>query len=277
MRARRIRNPILKLLVITALILGAVDVAFASGVNTDVALTPQAHGGILRVRLMLDAADLEPEGRDVDTLAVTSTLVYGIRSDLALFLTTPFVNRHTDNGRGTSSETHTGLADLTALIKYRFIQRDTTAINTYRWALLAGLNIRSGDSDFTSDSYDPLAGLVFTIRRGRSQYDGDFIYQLNTGGGRHADDEFRYDFAFTHRLYPEEFKPGKARELDFVAELNGSMTTGGAQEVFVGPGLQFHLTRWVFEASVQLPVIQDLPSGLPETDYRATVGFHYHF
>ncbi len=44
---------------------------------------------------------------------------------------------------------------------------------------------------------------------------------------------------------------------------------------FLPPGLQFITKRWIFETSLQLPLIQDING--PETDYRFVVGFRFQW
>ncbi|MCH7527713.1 MAG: transporter, partial [Planctomycetes bacterium] len=172
-------------------------------------------------------------------------------------------------------DAHDRIADLTFLAKYRFWQDDRGPGETIRWAVVGGLNIRSGDSDFTSDGYDPIVGTVVTWKRDRAGLYADLIYQLNTGGGESRHDALRYDVAYAYRLTPARFEPGNAWEVDAVAELNGRYGTDGSHEIFLSPGLQFITKRWIFETSLQLPVIQDING--PQTDYRFVVGVRYQW
>jgi len=118
---------------------------------------------------------------------------------------------------------------------------------TLRGAAISGLNIRSGDSDFTSDSYDPIVGAVFTWQRDRGWFDADLIYQFNTGGGESRHDALRYDLAYSYRLTPARFEPGNAWELDALAELNGRYITDGSHEVFLSPDSQLATAKFRIE------------------------------
>ena len=201
-----------------------------------------------------------------------------LKENLALFLTVPYVHRETDVVKpqlGRFERSDSGVADLTFLAKYRFWEDDRRPGETLRWAALGGLNIRSGDSDFTSDSYDPIIGTVFSWRRQRGRFDADLVYQLNTGGQEFRHDALRYDVAYSHRLFPERYDAKDAWELDCVAELNGRYIAGGSHEVFLSPGFQFITERWIVETSVQLPVIKDIDG--PETDYRFVIGFRFQW
>lgn len=206
--------------------------------------------------------------------------VYGLKQDLALFLGVPYMNRQTDRvvGKlGRIEAAHDGIGDLTFLIKYRFWQNDTRPRETFRLAAIGGLNVRSGDSDFSSDSYDPIVGAVFTWRRDRTLFDVDLIYQFNTGGGRFRHDQLRYDLVYSYQFAPAVYNPDYNYEWNAVAELNGRYTTDGSHEVFLSPGIQYVTERWAIEASIQLPVIQEMSGAGPQTDYRLVLGFRWHW
>ncbi len=140
-------------------------VTLAGPINTDVALTPPKGGSIFRLQYGYGESDGSGDVQHVNTSIVRRTYVYGVTEKFALFLTSPFVHREVDIVRpqlGRFEQRDSGVADLTFLAKYRFWQDDRRPGETLRWAALGGLNIRSGDSDFTSDSYDPIIGTVFT-------------------------------------------------------------------------------------------------------------------
>lgn len=262
-------------LVVVAL---AAAVPAAAQINTDVALTPPKGGSIFRLQYTYSEADRFGEIEHVNASTVKSTYVYGLKEDLALFLTVPYQNRQVDRFDrefGRIEDAHDGIGDLTLLAKYRFWQDDRRPGETLRWAALGGLNIRSGDSEFSSDSYDPILGTVFTWQRDRGWFNADLLYQFNTGGSEFSRDSIRYDLAYSHRLIPAVFEPGNAWQLAAVAELNGNYVVDGSHELFLSPGLQFITHRWIFETSVQLPVIQDFAG--PETDYRFVVGFRFQW
>jgi hypothetical protein len=250
----------------------------AAPINSDVAFTPPKGGSIFRLQYVYSESDGSGDVQHVNASIMKGTYVYGLKENLALFLTVPYAHRETDVFKpqlGRFERSDSGVADLTFLAKYRFWQDDRRPGETLRWAALGGLNIRSGDSDFTSDSYDPIVGTVFTWQRDRGLLDADLVYQFSTGGGESRHDALRYDVAYSYRLTPARFEPGNAWELDAVAELNGQYTTSGSHEVFLSPGLQFITERWILETSIQLPVIQDLDG--PETDYRLVVGLRYQW
>ncbi len=258
----------------------ATGTAVAGGINTNLALTPPKGGSILRLQYSYVEADGRGPVEQVNSSTVTGTYVFGVEPNLALFFTVPYVNKQVDKiapQRGRFEEAHDGVADLTFLAKYRFWQKDPRPQETLRWAALGGLNIRSGDSDFTSDSYDPIIGTVFSWQSDRRWLNADLSYQFNTGGGENRHDQFRYNLSYSYRLFPSVYGSGNVHELDAVAELNGRYNTSGSHEVFLSPGLQFITERWIFETSLQLPVVQELDDTEPETEYRLVMGFRFQW
>ncbi len=266
---------------VSAIVATAIPAGSEAGpINSTVAFTPREGGSILRFQYTYSEADRRGNIQHVNASNVQTTYAYGLKQNLALIATIPYANRQVDlvdPKLGRFEEAHDGLGDITVLAKYRFWQKDLGPGRTLRWAALGGLNIRSGDSDFTSDSYDPILGAVFTWRGGRHRLDADLIYRFNTGTGRFRHDALRYDFSHSFRIFPVTFKADQTFELDTVAELNGMYATNGSHEVFLSPGLQFITERWTFETSIQLPVIQDFAGDPPESNYRFVAGLRFRW
>lgn len=182
-----------------------------------------------------------------------------------------------DRTFGRMEDAHDGIADLTFLTKYGFWQDDRRPLETLRWAALGGLNFRIGDSGFTSDSYDPIIGTVFSWQRERGEFDADLIYQFNTGRDEFRPDALRYDMSYSYRQFPSVFDGDGIYEFDIVGEVNGRYFTDGSHELFLSPGLQLVTERWILEASVQLPVIQEFADDRAETDYRVVLGLRFQW
>lgn len=257
----------------------ALQTAQAGPINTNVAFTPRAGGGLLRLQYVYGEAEGVSDNTHVSHSGVRATLVLGVTANVAVFLSLPYQNVQVDltADRRRTEVAHDGLGDVNFLVKYRFWQHDAGPQETYRWAVLAGLEIRSGDLDFSSDSYDPMIGTVFSFRRDRVRLDVDVLYKFNTGRDPFRHDVVRYDLAYSFRVVPAVFAPGQLYSLDAVAELNGRYVTDGSHEIFLSPGLQLSAEQWTFEASIQIPVVQDLVGDGPETDYRIVTGLRFHW
>ncbi|MFQ5495944.1 MAG: transporter, partial [Phycisphaerae bacterium] len=230
------------LVVIAAVIVAMVPSGANGGpINSDVAFTPREGGSILRLQWGYAELDAGRQVNGIRAIQARAAFIYGLRSNLALILSAPYVRREVDRPlpRGRNVErTFEGVGDLTVLAKYRFWQRDYAPLHTARWAALGGLSLRAGDSDLTSDSYDPLLGTVYTWRHDRHLVDADLIYRLGTGRESFRHDTVRYDLVWSYRLLPAAYASDSFFALDFVAELNGSYVTDGSHEVFLAPGLQ---------------------------------------
>jgi Putative MetA-pathway of phenol degradation len=205
--SKRIHAPLLAFFIVMACRPATI---LAGPINTDVALTPPKGGSIFRLQYIYSESDARGDVQHVNASIMKGTYVFGLKENLALFLTVPYIHREIDVVKpqlGRFERSDSGVADLTFLAKYRFWQDNRRPGETLRWAAIGGLNIRSGDSDFTSDSYDPIVGTVFTWQRDRGWFDADLLYQFNTGGGESRHDALRYDLAYC----TDSRQPGSSR------------------------------------------------------------------
>ena len=101
-------------------------------------------------------------------------------------------------------------------------------------------------------------------------------------------DVARFDASFQYRLWPRDFEGGVPGFLYGVAESNliyrGKNEIGGRDDPnsggltwFLAPGLQYVTKRWILEAIVQLPVLQDLGGTALEDDFTVRAGFRVNF
>ena len=122
----------------------------------------------------------------------------------------------------------------------------------------------------------------------RHEFDLDTLFTVTTK--RHdfeAGDEFRYDLAYRYRLWPERFGK-RLLQLNGLLELNGRWTgktrtngitvgASGGNVLFLSPGAQFITKRFIVEASVQVPVWQDLNGAQLEDDFTAVLSVRIAF
>lgn len=254
------------LVVLTAL--GGLSTAtHAAGLHTNVALTPPLDGTILRLqfrytRLFNDPTSLD---REVHLSVQPITLVYGATPNLALIGTLPIIHRKIEFGSG-ATKRDTGIGDIPLLVKYRFFQDDKPQ-QTTRWAMIGGAEVPTFDDPFSSESFDPIIGTVWTHQRLDWWIDWDVLYKFNTAGGIAGDDEIRADVAASLTLLSGESVNRGPWSLYAIGEINAKYITDGSAQVFASPGIQLFTSRWVVEAGVQLPVYQDMKSPRLETDF----------
>ncbi len=237
-----------------------------------------------------------------ETTAVTA-LGYGLSGQWALFATLPFrsieLNLEPD---GQSIERQSsGLGDMSFFARYTAYQSDAQGM-TLRIAPFAGLETPTGNNrskdrygllpppaQSGSGSWDPFVGVVLTYQTLQYQFDSQISYRINTeANGFEAGNITRLDGSLQYRLYPSSLSGGAPGFLYGVLEMNlvhqeknqirgRSDANSGGVRLFVTPGIQYVTRRWIFEAAVQLPVIQDLNGKALENDYILRGGFRFNF
>jgi len=250
----------------------------AGPINTNAAIAPGEGATMLRLQYSYAESGGQGNIAHINASTFRATLVHGFRRDLALFLSVPLIDKRVDMvtpNVGRTERVHDGVGDATLMAKYRFWYEDPAPGTTKRLAAIIGINIRSGDSDVSGDSYNPRLGAAYSWRAGRGKFDADIIYQINTGRGDARHDALGYDAAYSFRVAPVEFGRDATSEFDMVAELNGVYRTDGSHTLYISPGFQFITADWIFETSLQLPVVQD--GEAPETDYRVSMGLRFQW
>jgi len=248
-----------------------------TGINTNTALAPGEGQFIYRTQLRFLQAHSNPGTSNVDLnlLVVPNIVAYGARENLALFAVVPAVIREgivrpaTPAG-GFAKLDDQGIADISFFGKYRFWKKDLPG-ETYRWSTLAGIEVPSYDEPFSSDSWNPFVGTVWTYLSQEWGLDLDWVWKFNTGKGFFRHDEMVYDAAYTYVLLTGQTLDEKFWQVNSVFEFNGSYLTDGSHLVFASPGIQLALERMIVEASFQIPVIRDLKN-VVEPDSIFVVG-----
>lgn len=267
------------------------------------------HEGEVIVRgqgkLRYSTDDPSPMNRELTVWAAPTVLVYGATEKLTLFGVIPYLDKELelDTPMGRISRSDNGLGDATFLARYTIRQWDRPG-ETLRLAPFLGLQVPTGDDDESdslgrlpqplqlgSGSWDPVAGTIFTWQTLNWEFDTAISYKLNTEANDfELGDEAEFDLSYQYRLWPwkleqEEGVPGF---LYGVLESNviwqdrhegpgGDISDSGGTTWFLAPGIQYVTKRWVIEAAVQLPVLQDLNGDALENDFIATAGFRINF
>ncbi len=267
---------------------------------------PVAEGEfVFREQVVLDQSGDDPSGADRDRTAgsAISVLGYGINSDLALFGVVPYVDKRLelieDGARRARSAR--GLGDVSLFGRYTAFKRNFRGGN-FRIAPFAGVELPTGDDEMRdsfgllpasvqpgSGSWDPFGGIVTTYQTLDFQIDGQASYKANrSANGFEFGDIARLDASFQYRLWPREFEGGVPGFVYGILEANlinqGKNRSGGVDDpnsngtrLFLVPGLQYVTKRWIVEAAVQVPVVQDLNGTALENDYVIRAGFRLNF
>jgi len=286
----------LSLLVLFDLSIVPMNNILAAPINSNVALPVRKGGFVFRsqVRWLRATDDPTPSDKEVNVVAIPNVLVYGATPDLALFAIFPYFFRNvelTDTSSGKRIDKNdNGIGDLTLIARYTVYARDYPS-GTARFAPLAGIKLPTGNDDLepiTTDSIDFQLGGVATVTWdiGRHEIDADVIYRIKTEAENfEKGDDLVYDLAYEFRVYPWTLpNVGVPNFIYLVAEANGifsqkgklngmTIDDSGGNIIFLSPGIQFATKRYILEASIQLPIIQDLNGNQVETDFVLTAGF----
>ncbi|MEW5707515.1 MAG: transporter [Pseudomonadota bacterium] len=267
---------------------------------------PVAKGDfVFRELIVASRSGHDPTGVDRDfrgTAAVTA-LGYGMTSNLALFGVLPYVDNKLELTAGGQrvARAASGFGDLSLFGRHTVVRRDDPG-RTVRIAPFAGIKVPTGDDDERdafgrlppavqsgSGSWDAFAGVVATYQTLDFQVDSQVSYLENNGAnGFEAGDVARLDASLQYRLWPRALFAGVPAFVYGVIELNliqrGKNRAGGKADpdsggttLFLTPGLQYVTRRWIFEAGVQWPVVQNLRGTALETDYVLHAGFRFNY
>ncbi len=301
---RRKRRRLLLIAFALPLVSGSVKEALAQQpVNsaTGVALFP--GGSVVRSRVETRSSSRDDGTKDVDVIRVPTTLSYGATPDLTLGATIPYLRKDiTTRDGGVTETTVDGLADIFLTAKYRYFEHNYFGGST-QLAVLGGPQLPTGDTDerdgsgtllpmsdqLGSGSVDFLGALTATsVLDYVWAVHASVLYKRNTEGDRdfRFGDFLNYNLAASRLIYHEPY-PGPEVYVGF--ELNGEyaardeqngtdVANSGGNRIFLSPTLVAFLARnWTLEASLQVPVVENLNGNQPEEDIRFVLGFRFQY
>lgn len=247
----------------------------------------QPAKGRLSVReqfiLMRMGDDPSGQGREVRSTILNTVIDYGLTGNQSLSLRLPIIFRRVNDDDQHGRVHEDGVGDLTAIWKYRLWQHDTGPIETKRFSIFAGAEIPVGNEDLSSGSVDPILGVVYTQVSGRHGVNFDASWKFTTGGddkglaaGESLADLLRVNGSYLYRIAPEHYTSETSASWYGVAEISAMYETNGDLEVLLAPGILYEARRWAAEASIQLPVHQDVDERL-EHEWVVTIGVRFLF
>lgn len=251
-------------------------------INTSAATQPGKGVFAFRQQLRFTQYRNDPtdQDREVDEWTTKSFLSYGITGNLSTTLAVPFAFRETESAAGDDSET--GIGDLRLMFKYRIWQNDYGPTSTARFSLMGGARIPTFDAPFSTGSFNPIVGAVYTHIHRRHGWNAALHWDFTTGEEdplmprESLADALSYDAAYLYRLSPAEYTFDTAGSWYVVGELNGVYETNGDNEIMLAPGILYEAREFALEASVQLPAVQDLDHR-PEREVSFVVGVRLLF
>ncbi len=287
---------------VSALCIGlAAGAAHAAPITSNTALAISEEEWLVRQQVIVGRATHDPAGLGREFTAITSVSVagYGVSSKLALFGVLPVAHKQLKTPAGTRKSA--GLGDVRLFARYTLFQQDGAG-QTFRLAPFAGLELPTGRSDdhdalgllpvpvqLGSGSWDPFGGLIMTYATTGWQVDASLSYQDNRkANGVERGNVFKADASLQVRLWPGELIADTDSFLfglleatllqEDKTEVNGLKNqNSGGTTLFIAPGLQYAAKSWIAEASVQIPVMQNLGGTRLEKDYVARASLRFNF
>lgn len=276
--------------------------AGAAPVTFNTALPVAAGQFVVRSLWGYGRSGTDPSGLDRNRRedGLVHAIGYGIDAGWTIFGVLPYRRLRLASAQGAPRRAQ-GWGDAQVFLRYSAWRRDARG-RTLRLAPFAGLELPTGRSGVTdalgrlpapvqpgSGAYDAFAGVVVTYQTLRYQLDAQFRHQANgTAHGRRAGDVTQLDASLQYRLHPRRLSEGTPDFFYGLVELNlvhqgrdaiarAPDPHSGGTRVFLGPGVQYVTRRWIAEAVVQWPVVQDLNGTALEAGslWRAGLRFHY--
>lgn len=248
--------------------------------------------------------DPSPADRELNVFGAVSVLGYGIRGNLAVFGVLPYLDKELEltlPAGGRLARETSGIADAQLFARYT-VYRDDAPGRTFRVAPFLGLELPTGDDDdadslgplpaplqLGSGSTDPFGGVVLTWQTLDYQIDAQVSYTLNNEANGFAfGDVARLDASLQYRLWPRELGSGTPAFVYGVLEGNllhqseneiagREDADSGGTTFLLSPGVQYVTRRWIVEAIVQVPLVQDLNGMALEEDFTVRAGFRIKF
>jgi len=277
----------------------------AASIGSQVALPVPEDEWVLRGLGVYRALEEDPGPRDRELRATGALGVvgYGVSGRVALFAALPWLRKELDltTPAGRVERADSGIGDLRLWTRVMLWRDDRTA-EARRIAGIVGIEAPTGDDDerdglgrlprplqLGSGSWDPFAGLVFTWQRLDWELDLAASYQRNT-----EHEAFRFgdsaelSVSWYYRVLPRELAGGVPgflyAGLESRLSWQGRNERGGHDDGdsggsgwLLGPGVQYVTKRWVAEALLQLPVLQDRHGAALETELELLTGVRMNF
>lgn len=215
-------------------------------------------------RALVSYASYDLDGESVDDFAFISKSAYGLHPRLALLFDAEARSIEIGDTR------ESGLDDVTLRLKYRYLQLDTSPINTIRASATAGL-IMPGDKRINPNRNPaPRVGSAITAIFGRhglnAQVDRKFLPETS--------DETEVNASHLYRIAPSRYtRETKGAWYTMLESLNTFMDNGDYQ-IDLAVGILYEARRWAAEAAFRLPLSEKGPR---ESDAKAIIGYRHLF
>lgn len=266
-----------------------VSPASGAAITFNTALPLSRNEAVYRQQFAITRAsdNLAASSRDLTIVEVASVVGYGLTRRTAVFGVLPVI--HIDREFGSAEFEATDFGDARLFARHEVLRVDRPG-GTLRIAPFVGASLPTGDEDTTGDgSLDVFGGLIGTLATADWVFDAQLQYTANReANGFERGDEASFDASLQYRMLPRRLGPDAGGFLfgvvEFrVVELDEDRVSGvvdpnsGGRQIFVAPGLQYAAKRWIAEAAVRIPVVNDLNGDALEPDYAVVTSLRFNF
>lgn len=263
----------------------AASPALAAPITFNTALPVSEDEVILRQQFIFTQAS-GPDA-DIDSLTTVSVGGYGVTSKWSVFGVLPITHIERE-AAGFESDTF-GLGDVVLFSRYEILRLDKKGATT-RIAPLLGVRLPTGDTGETSDdSLGVFGGLIATLATTDFNLGGQVVYTANSEANEfEAGDTLAFDTSLQYRVWPKSLSADTKGFLFGVIEGNvtwqddarfsgARARQSGGTSLSLSPGLQYVTQRWIVDAAVTVPIVNDFSSDRVRPDYSALTSLRFNF
>jgi hypothetical protein len=226
----------------------------------------------------------KPSGK-IQQFVIPVVLAYGVRSNVTLVARQALIRRERTVLEDSSTES--GLGDTYVFVKYKAFRSNSPRL-TFGVAPTVGVEFPTGQSAFSSNTWDLRAGLYASTRTRTWSSDVNIAYMRN-------------DMFDDVVVVPgDELSIDAAAAYQFVIDHNGAVTASpvlelsylkvwpsrigddeapntGESVLYVSPGAKLSTSMVIMEGLVRIPVRDDLAGDQPKRNVQALLGFRFLF
>jgi len=256
----------------------------AAGISVDAGLTPAEDRWILRAQVRYMSRGDEPGGK-MQQLMFPVVLAYGVRSNVTIVARQAMIRRERSMPGNSSKDT--GFGDTYAFIKYKAFRSNSRTL-TFGVAPTLGLEFPTGQSGFTSDTWDLRAGVYASTRTRTWSSDLNIAYARNDIFDEvevAPGDEVSVDVAAAYQFVIDDLGEVTASPVVEFSYLrvwpdrasDGDAPNTGESVVYVSPGAKLSTPSIILEGLIRIPVRDHLVGSQPERNVQGLLGFRYLF
>jgi len=259
-------------------------VSAAAGISVDAGLTPAEGRWILRsqVRYMSRGDDA---GVLMEQLVFPVVLAYGLRSNVTVVGRQALIHR----GRTVlgNSTTNSGFGDTYVFVKYKAYRMNSRHL-TFGVAPTLGVEFPTGESAFSSNTWDLKSGLYASARTRTWSSDVSVAYLWNDVGGNVMavpGDELSIDAAVAYQFIMDEsglVTASPVLELSYLKVWpshigSDDVPNTGETVLYVSPGAKLSTSMIIVEGLMRIPIREDLVGNQLERNVQALLGVRILF